>query len=92
MEKNLNFKIIRYDFLNMVNGSLSKKIHQFCFIVWILLIILYKIDSFKRNMCSLSNVLNQNVNFYQMDFWFELFTIHMNEKWTICYDCYGFKW
>jgi hypothetical protein len=27
-----------------------------------------------------------------MDFWFEFFDIHMNEKSTICHDCHGFKW
>ncbi len=27
-----------------------------------------------------------------MDFLFEFFDIYMNEKTTICHDCYGFKW
>jgi len=26
-----------------------------------------------------------------MDFLFEFLDIHMNEKITTCYDCYGFK-
>jgi len=39
-------------------------------------------------------VLNQNLNlkFHQMNFWFELFDIHMNEKIITCHDCRGFKW
>ncbi len=44
--------------------------------------------------CSLSKVLNQNLNlkFRQMDFWFEFLDIHMNKKITTCHDCHGFKW
>jgi hypothetical protein len=43
-------------------------------------------------MCSLSKVLNQNLNlkFYQIDFWFEFLNIHMNEKKT-CHDFHGLK-
>jgi hypothetical protein len=26
-----------------------------------------------------------------MNFWFEFFDIHMNEKTTTCHDCRGFK-
>jgi hypothetical protein len=27
-----------------------------------------------------------------MEFWFEFFNIHMNEKIITCHDCHGFKW
>jgi hypothetical protein len=27
-----------------------------------------------------------------MNFWFEFYNIHMNEKGTICHDYHGFKW
>jgi hypothetical protein len=27
-----------------------------------------------------------------MNFWFEFFDIHMNEKATTCHECHGFKW
>jgi len=27
-----------------------------------------------------------------MNFWFEYFDIHMNEKTIIFHDCHGFKW
>jgi hypothetical protein len=67
--------------------------HQFCFTIRVLLIVLCKIGSFWHNWCSLSKVQNQklNLNFYQMDFWFEFLDIHMNEKGTTCHDCCGLK-
>jgi hypothetical protein len=51
-----------------------------------------QIDLFRHNRCSISNVLNQNIKFHQMDFWFEFFDICMNEQTTFCHDCHGFKW
>jgi hypothetical protein len=44
--------------------------------------------------CALLEVPNQNLNlkFHQVDFLFELFNIHMNEKTITCHDCHGFKW
>jgi len=27
-----------------------------------------------------------------MDFWFQFFNIHMNEKTITSHDCHGFKW
>jgi hypothetical protein len=55
-----------------------------------------QIDLFWHNMCSFSNVLNENINikFHQMNFWFEFLDIHMNEQTTFCHDCHchGFKW
>ncbi len=58
------------------------------------MIVLCKIDSFRQNRCSLSKVLNQNLNLkvYLMDFWFEFFNIHMNEKGTTCHGYHGFIW
>jgi hypothetical protein len=49
---------------------------------------------FLMQKVSLSKVLNWNSNltFYQMDFWFEFFDIHMNEKKTTYHACHGFKW
>jgi hypothetical protein len=49
---------------------------------------------FLHNRCSLSKVLNQNLNlkFHQMSFFFEFLNIHMNEKTTSCYDFHSFKW
>jgi len=43
--------------------------------------------------CSFVEVLNQNLNlkFHQMNFWFEILDIHMNEKTITCHDCHGFK-
>jgi hypothetical protein len=43
---------------------------------------------------SFLEVLNQNLNlnFHEMDFWFEFFHIHVNEKAITCHDCHGFKW
>ncbi len=43
---------------------------------------------------SFLKVLNQNLNlqFHQMDFWFEFLDIHMNEKTITCHDYHGFKW
>jgi hypothetical protein len=40
-----------------------------------------------------SLVLNQNLNlkFHQMDFFFEILDIHMNEN-TNCHNFHGFKW
>jgi hypothetical protein len=68
--------------------------HQMCFIIWVLLIVLCKINFCLTHYYSLLEVLNLNLNlkFYQMDFWFEFFEIHMNEKTITCYDCYDFKW
>jgi hypothetical protein len=45
-------------------------------------------------MCSLSNIINQNLNlqFHQMAFLFEFLNIHMNEQVTTYHDCHGFKW
>jgi hypothetical protein len=65
-----------------------------CFIIWIILIVLCKIDSCSIHCCSLLKVLNQNLNlkFHQMNFWFEFLDIHMNEKPITCHDCHGFKW
>ncbi len=53
-----------------------------------------QIDCFLCNRCSLSKVINQNLNleFYQMDFWFEFLNIHMNKKGPTCHDCHDFKW
>jgi hypothetical protein len=62
------------------------------FIIWVLLIVLCKIDSCPTHFCSLLEVLNQNLKFHQMDFLFESLNIHMNEKAIICHDCHGFKW
>jgi hypothetical protein len=44
--------------------------------------------------CSLLEDLNQNLKlkFHQVDFWFEFFDIHMNEKEITYHDCHGFKW
>jgi hypothetical protein len=88
--------ILRYEcFWNVFNRYLSFFFScQFLNIVWILFIVLYKIDSFWRNKCSFSKVLNQNfiLNFYQMDFWFEFLNVHMNEIGTTCHDFHGFKW
>jgi len=64
------------------------------FIIWILLMVLCKINSYLMHCCALLEVLNQNLNlkFHQMDFWFYFFDIHMNKK-TITYHHYhGFKW
>ncbi len=65
-----------------------------CFIIWILLIVLYKIDSYLMRCCSLLEVLNQNFNFkfHQMNFWFEFLDIHMNEKVIPYHYFHGFKW
>jgi hypothetical protein len=62
--------------------------------IWALLIVLCKINSCLTHCCSLFKLLNQNLNlkFYQMDFWFEFFDNHMNEKEIICHDYHGFKW
>jgi hypothetical protein len=47
-----------------------------------------------QNKRSLSKVLNQNLNlnFHQMNFWFEFLNIHMNEKIITCHDFHGLKW
>ncbi len=95
--KILNSTYLEFEcFFNVVNKFLSfkKNPHQLCFIIWVLLIVLCKIDSYMTCCCSLLEVLKQNLNlkFYQMNFLFELFDIHMNEKQTTCHDCYGFKW
>jgi hypothetical protein len=39
---------------------------------------------------SLFGYINQNFNlrFHQIDFWFEFFDIHMNEKSTTCHGCH----
>ncbi len=68
--------------------------HQNYFIIWVLFIVLCKIDSFSRNKCSLSTLLNQNQNlkFHQVIFLFKFFNIHMNEQAITCHDCHGFKW
>ncbi len=68
--------------------------HQIFFIIWILLIVLCKIDSCLTRWCSLLKVFNQNLNlkFHQTDFCFEFLDIHMNEKIITCHDCLGFKW
>jgi len=65
-----------------------------CFIMWILLIVLCKIDSCFMRLCALLEVLNQNLylNFFQIDFLFKFLDIHMNEKAITCHDCHGFKW
>jgi len=65
-----------------------------CFIIWITMIVLCKIDSYLMHCCSLLKLINQNLNlkFHQMNFWFEILDIHMNEKTITCHDCYGFKW
>ncbi len=83
-------------FFNVVNRSLSFFIfsHQMCFIIWVLLIVLSKINSCLTHCCSFLEFLNQNLNLklYQMNFWFEFLDIHMNEKTITYYDCHGFKW
>jgi hypothetical protein len=50
--------------------------------LWVFFIVLYEIDSFWHNKCSLSKVLNWNLNlkFYQMDFWFEFLTFIWMKK------------
>ncbi len=65
-----------------------------CVLLYVILIVLCKIDSYPTCCCSLLKVLNQNLNlkFHQIDFWFEFFDIHMNEKTITCHDCHGFKW
>jgi hypothetical protein len=93
----LSFKIpliLKYEcFLKVYNRFYLLKIFpSILFIIWVLLIVLCKIDSFWYNKYSFSNVLNWNLKFYKMDFWFELCNIHINEKWTICHDYHGFKW
>ncbi len=68
--------------------------HQIFFIIWVLLIILCKIDFCLTHRCSLLKVINQNLNlkFHEIYFWFEFLDIHMNEKTITCHDCHGFKW
>jgi hypothetical protein len=57
--------------------------------------VLYKIDFCLKRWCAFLKVLNQNLNlnlkFHQMDFLFEFFNIHMNEKAVTCHDHHGFK-
>jgi hypothetical protein len=57
------------------------------------MIVLCKIDSYLMHCCSFLKLINQNLNlkFHQMNFWFEILDIHMNEKTITCHDCYGFK-
>jgi hypothetical protein len=64
------------------------------FIIWVLLIVLCKIDSHPTCFYSHLKVLNQNLKlkFHQMDFWFEFLNIHMNGKTITCHNCHGFKW
>jgi hypothetical protein len=98
LESSLNF----YSFeiphileLNVFNRSLSSFFsHQMLFIIWILLIVLCKINSCLIHCYSFFEFLNQNLNlkFHQMDFWFEFLDVHMNEKNITYNDCHGFKW
>jgi len=55
---------------------------KFFIIIWVLLIVLCKIDSFWRNRCSFSKLLNLKLKlkFYQMHFWFEFFDIIWMKK------------
>ncbi len=83
--------ILGYEFFfNVFNRSLLSLFisHHMCFIIWVILIILCKIDSCLTHCYSLLEVLNQNLNltFHQMNFWFEIFDIHMNEKTITCLD------
>ncbi len=51
---------------------------------------LNKIDSFLYNRCTFKgSKLKFKIKIYQMDFWFEFFNIHMNEKTRTCDDCIG---
>ncbi len=63
-------------------------------LLWVLLIILCKINSCLTHWGAILKVLNQNLNlkFHQMDFWFDFLNIHMNEKIIFFCDCHGFKW
>jgi hypothetical protein len=56
-------------------------------VVLMWLISIYPLNSFLI-------ILNQNLNlkYHQMDFWFEFFNIHMNEKTITCHDCHECKW
>ncbi len=102
MESSLNFwsfkisHILGYEcFLMWLIGLyLLIFFHPFIIIIWVLLIVLCKIDFFLCNRCSLSKVIKWNLNlkFHLMEFWFELFNVHMNEETTICYDFHSFKW
>ncbi len=58
------------------------------------MIVLCKIEFCLMHCCSCLKILNQNLKlkFHQVDFWFEFFDIHMNEKEISCHDCHGFKW
>jgi len=88
LENSLNFlsfttpHVLGYEcFLNVAKFSLENS-HQFCFIIWVFLIVLHKIDSFWHNRCSLSKVLNWNLNlkFYQMDFGLNFLTFKWMKK------------
>ncbi len=80
----------------MVNRFWSSKLfsHQICFIIWVLLIVLSKIESCLTHWRAFLKVLNQNLNlkFHQMDFLFEFLNIHMNEKTITFPNCHDFKW
>jgi hypothetical protein len=73
----------------VVNRSLLIFSHQMWFIIWVLLIVFCKIDYCPTRSYTLFKVLNQNLKFHQMDFWFEFLNIQMNEEKK---TCYGFKW
>jgi hypothetical protein len=97
------FKVLELHIFQGINVFLMWSIVLFLLIsfpsnvfyyIWVLLIVLFKIDSCLTHCCSLFKVLNQNfiLKFHQMDFQFKFLDIHRNEKVTICHDCHGFKW